>query len=143
MLTEPALVESEAQLPALISDAVRAFQRAEKADSTVRAYNGDAIAFDAWCRAARLQAMPASPETVAEFLVAEAQRGAKASTIGRRLAAIRYAHKLAGEADPTESAQVKTTMRGIRRSIGVAAGRKRSRAHARAYCSRIIQCCPS
>ncbi len=124
MLTAPALVAPEAHLPALVSAAVRAFQQAEKAESTVRAYTGDAIAFDAWCRAARRQVMPASPETVAEFLVAEAQRGAKASTIGRRLAAIRYAHKLAGEADPTESAQVKTTMRGIRRSLGVAAGRK-------------------
>ena len=118
MLTAPALVESEAQIPALVSDAVRAFQRAEKADSTVRAYTGDAIAFDAWCRAARRQAMPASPETVAEFLVAEAQRGAKASTIGRRLAAIRYAHKLARQPDPTESEHVKSAVRGIRRTIG-------------------------
>src|SRR5829696_5069432 len=91
MPTAPAPVAPEAHLPASVSAAVRAFQRAEKADSTVRAYTADAIAFDAWCRAARRQAMPASPETVAEFLVAEAQRGAKASTIGRRLAAIRYA----------------------------------------------------
>ena len=36
--------------------------------------------------------MPAAPETVAAFLAAEAKRGAKTSTIGRRLAAIRYAH---------------------------------------------------
>jgi hypothetical protein len=39
--------------------------------------------------------LPADPATIAAFLAAEAQAGTKASTISRRVAAIRYAHKLA------------------------------------------------
>src|SRR5215208_722112 len=82
------------------------------------------IAMDTVAGFASGEAMPASPETVAEFLVAEAQRGAKASTIGRRLAAIRYAHKLAGEADPSATVVVRIDRAAPARSIGVAAGRK-------------------
>ncbi len=64
------------------------------------------------------------PETVAAFLAAEANRGTKPSTIGRRLAAIRYAHKLAGHEPPTNSEAVKATLRGIRRTAGSAPARK-------------------
>ena len=78
----------------------------------------------AWCETKRVPALPAAPETVAAFLAAEANRGAKASTIGRRLAAIRYAHKLAGHEPPTNSEAVKATLRGIRRTAGSAPARK-------------------
>ena len=54
------------------------------------------------------------------FLSAEATGGARASTLGRRVAAIRYAHKAAGIDPPTNSEAVKACMRGIRRSIGTA-----------------------
>src|SRR5262249_51839918 len=47
-------------------------------------------------------------------------RGVKASTIGRRLAAIRYAHKLAGAPAPTDVEAARAVMRGIRRTIGTA-----------------------
>lgn len=71
-----------------------------------------------------MPALPASPEAVAAFLAAEANRGVKPSTIGRRLAAIRYAHKLAGHEPPTNSEAVKATLRGIRRTAGSAPVRK-------------------
>jgi site-specific recombinase XerD len=61
---------------------------------------------------------------VAGFLAWQAQTGAKASTIGRRAAAIRYAHRLAGLESPTNAETVKAVMRGIRRSIGAAPYRK-------------------
>ena len=67
-------------------------------------------------RGKRVLALPAAPETVAAFLAAEANRGTKVNTIGRRLAAIRYAHKLAGHEPPTNSEAVKATFRGIRRT---------------------------
>jgi site-specific recombinase XerC len=68
-------------------------------------------------------AMP--PETVAAFLAAEAARGIKPATIGRRVAAIRYAHKLASCDDlPTSSEVVKATVQGIRRTLGAAPVRK-------------------
>jgi hypothetical protein len=51
-------------------------------------------------------------------------RGIRSSTIGRRVAAIRYAHKLAGHAVPTDDERVKATVRGIRRTLGTAARKK-------------------
>jgi integrase len=48
----------------------------------------------------------------------------KPSTIGRRVAAIRYAHKLAGLPLPTDDERVRATMRGIRRSLGTARAKK-------------------
>jgi integrase len=68
-------------------------------------------------------ALPAAPETVAAYLAAQASTS-KASTLGRRVAAIRYAHKLAGLALPTDAEGVKATMRGIRRTFGSARVRK-------------------
>jgi hypothetical protein len=68
-----------------IPEAVRAYQRRAKAKATVTAYRSDALIFDAWCREhGRAGSIPASPATVAAFLVAEAERGVKASTISRR-----------------------------------------------------------
>ena len=100
------------------------YARAEKAAATRRAYRSDFALFRSWCEAKRVPALPAAPETVAAFLAAEANRGTKVSTIGRRLAAIRYAHKLAGHEPPTNSEAVKATLRGIRRTAGSAPVRK-------------------
>jgi site-specific recombinase XerD len=69
-------------------------------------------------------ALPAVAETVAAFLSAEADRGMKASSIARRLAAIRYAHRLASVPSPTEAEVVRVVLRGIRRTIGTATSAK-------------------
>jgi site-specific recombinase XerC len=100
------------------------YARAEKAAATRRAYRSDFALFRSWCEAKGLPALPAAPAAVAAFLAAEASRGAKVATIGRRLAAIRYAHKLAGHELPTNSEAVKATLRGIRRTAGSAPARK-------------------
>jgi site-specific recombinase XerD len=71
------------------------FARASKAAATRCVYQKDFARFTAWCDQRHLSAIPAAPETVAAFLAAEAARGIKPATIGRRVAAIRYAHKLA------------------------------------------------
>ena len=80
--------------------------------------------FRQWCEDRVTCPLPASPESVAAFLATEAKRGIKPSTIARRLAAIRYAHKLAGQASPTASEAVKATLRGIRRTRRIAPNRK-------------------
>jgi site-specific recombinase XerD len=64
------------------------------------------------------------PETVAAFLAHDLETGTRPSTLGRRVASIRYAHKLAGHPPPTDDERVKATMRGIRRSIGTAPRKK-------------------
>lgn len=112
------------QLPVDAAAIVQAYQRASKADATLRAYTSDALAFEAWCRGYGFRPLPASPEAVAAFLVAEAEAGRAVSTIGRRCAAIRYAHKLAKAPDPTDDETVRAAMNGIRRRVGVAPSRK-------------------
>ncbi|MDP4027072.1 site-specific integrase [Methylobacterium sp. NEAU 140] len=111
-------------LPAEAAALVRSYQRASKADATVRAYTADARVFEAWCVRYGFRPLPASPQAVAGFLVAEAEEGRAASTLGRRLAAIRYAHKLAGQPDPTDDEGVRAAMRGARRKVGVAPTQK-------------------
>src|SRR4051794_39684033 len=111
--------------PEPMPEAGRTYQRRGQEATTVKAYRSDARIFDAWCRAQGLMgSLPASPATVASFLVAEAERGVRASTLGRRAAAIRYAHKLAGQPDPTEGEDVRSALRGVRRTIGAAQHRK-------------------
>jgi len=97
---------------------------AEKALSTRKAYGTDFRLFKTWCDAKGVSSLPASPETVAAFLAAETGNGTKPSTLARRVAAIRFAHKLAGRATPTDSEAVKATLRGIRRTVGTAKIRK-------------------
>jgi integrase len=71
-----------------------------------------------------VSALPAAAEAVAAFLAHDVEAGSRPSTLGRRLAAIRYAHKLAGHPAPTDDERVKATMRGIRRSVGTAPRKK-------------------
>jgi site-specific recombinase XerD len=100
------------------------YARAEKAQATRRAYRSDFEIFREWCEARGALPLPALPESVAAFLASETKRGVKSSTIARRLAAIRYAHKLVGYASPTASEAVKATLRGIKRTMKVAPNRK-------------------
>jgi site-specific recombinase XerD len=106
-------------------DLVRAFAEAEKAASTRVCYERDWRIFRAWCAARMLSPLPSEPATVAAFLAAQAQAGVKASSIGRRVSSVRYAHKLAGFTEPpTNTELVKATLRGIRRTLGTAPDQK-------------------
>ena len=126
MSTSLTKIESAQNLPAALGpDLASAIDlaQAEKAASTRKAYRTDFRLFKAWCDDKRVSALPAASETVAAYLAAEALT-AKPSTLGRRLAAIRYAHRLAGFPLPTDAEGVKATMRGIRRTFGSAKVRK-------------------
>ena len=104
---------------------VQAYALAEKADATRRAYRSDFAKFAAWCRTERsVEALGASPDTVATYLAAQASAGVKPSTLDRCLAAIGYAHRLAGLPSPAEHEAVRAVMRGIRRTTGVALAQK-------------------
>jgi len=100
------------------------FARQEKSAATRKAYRSDIAIFTSWCTAHDVDSLPASPETIAAFLSAEVLNGLRASTLTRRVAAIAYAHQLAGHESPTNSKEVKITMRGIRRAIGTAKTQK-------------------
>jgi site-specific recombinase XerD len=88
-----------------------------RAASTRAAYASDWRIFDRWCAE---QALPANPATVAAFLADQVKAGMKPSTLGRRLAAIKYCHKTAGEESPTDAAAVKAVLQGARRTLGLA-----------------------
>ena len=102
------------------------FARASKAKTTLAAYGSDWRVFECWCEERGLAALPASPEGVCGFLADEATRGRRASTLGRRLAAIRYFHRAAGLETPTGDEKVKAVLSGIRRTIGAAPVRKKA-----------------
>lgn len=117
---------AESALAPELAERLRDRVASAHAPATVRAYKGDLRAFSAWCEAEGLQALPAAPATVAAFLDAEARAGRKASTINRRTAAIRYAHRLAGfDPSPTDAQLVQDVARSIRRELTTAPDRKR------------------
>jgi integrase len=92
------------------------YRRAARAENTRRAYRAAVAAFTDWCMAHRQTALPASPETIAAFLAAEAGRGLAVNTLRLRHAALRYLHLLAGYPPPTASPLVSATFTGIRRA---------------------------
>jgi site-specific recombinase XerD len=126
MSTSLTVLEAEPLAVALGPDLAAAIDlaMAEKAVSTRKAYATDFRLFKEWCDGKGASSLPARPETVAAFLAAEAGNGTKPSTLGRRVAAVRYAHKLAHLDTPTDSEAVKATLRGIRRTFGGAKIRK-------------------
>jgi len=104
--------------------AAACFAAAEKAPTTRLAYGTDFRIFSAWCRKRDLDPLPTLPATVAAYLAYEVGQNLRPSTLGRRLAAIQYAHQHAGHEPPTNAEAVKATLRGIRRTLGIARRRK-------------------
>jgi site-specific recombinase XerD len=98
---------------------------AEKADATRAAYRGDFLKFVEWRRVACVSAaFPASAGEVAGYLAHCADAGLSVSAIQRRAAAVSHAHKQLGFEPPTSSDLVKSVLRGIRRTLGVAPNAK-------------------
>src|SRR5208283_269720 len=115
-------LETIVELPAPVAsfgeaaDAAAQYRRASRSENTRRAYRSAVARFTAWCAAHAQTALPASPETVAAFLAAEARGELAVNTLRLRHAAIRYLHLLAGYPPPTAAAVVSTTFAGIRRA---------------------------
>jgi len=101
------------------------YARASRAESTRRAYAGDWKDFTAWCETRRACSLPAEASVVAIYLTDLAQGGLQVSTMARRLAAIRAAHKAAGHAEP-RSPGLDEVWSGIRRSHGRPPRKKRA-----------------
>jgi hypothetical protein len=115
-------LETIAELPAPVAsfpeaaDAAAQYRRASRSENTRRAYRAGMARFTDWCAAQGRTALPASPETVAAFLAAEARAELAVNTLRLRHAAIRYLHLLAGCPPPTAAAVVSTTFAGIKRA---------------------------
>lgn len=121
-----AMRQDSAAAPGLTDVLSRAadYAAADKAASTRSAYKADWQRFRLWAEAHGEGALPAAHTAVAAYLVAMADQGLSVSTIARRLAAISYAHRLAGHVEPSTAEPIKAVLRGIRRTLGVAPNRK-------------------
>jgi site-specific recombinase XerD len=86
--------------------------------NTLRAYKADMMEFIEYCNANDLPGLPATPETVAKFLMQTLQQGIKSSTIRRKVSSISAIHRLSYQEDPTKHPEVKITQRRIFRQLG-------------------------
>lgn len=105
-------------------EAARGFISCQLSEATKKAYVSDCRIFAAWCAERGISSLPAAPEAVATFLSYEANHGAKYATVGRRAAAINFAHVTASLDSPTKSNLVTAALKGIRRQVGVAPVKK-------------------
>ena len=96
-------------------EAAEAYARMAKAENTRRAYRAAVRAWCDWCRKRDLPPLPAAGADVAAFLASERGRGLTPETLNLRRAAIRYLHRAAGCAVPTDDVAVSETLAGIRR----------------------------
>jgi len=119
------LVERQAGQIALTEAlaAARTYAERSLSASTRRGYARDLAAFQIWCQARAVTALPAAPQTLAAYL-ADLALTDRPATIGRKLAAIAVAHRDAGLESPTEHGMVKRTLAGIRREKGTAPHQK-------------------
>jgi integrase len=119
-------------LPGILDEEIertRAFIRASRADATHRAYDSDWRVFAAWCAVRGFSPLPATPQTVAVFVSAQAVGDAaatpprsprKIATLSRYLAAINYRHKQAQLTTPGDQeggVVLREAFAGIRRHL--------------------------
>ncbi|MBU1605933.1 MAG: site-specific integrase [Alphaproteobacteria bacterium] len=93
------------------------FARCEGAYSehTLRGYRNDLEHFQAWCSSRELGWLPAAPAAIAAFVDEQVQSKA-ISTIKHRVDAIKFAHRMADLASPTDNSTVYLALRRARRA---------------------------
>lgn len=100
------------------------YAAASRAPSTLRGYRTDWLEWCDWSTNRGHAPLPARPDMLAKHIAALADAGAKRGTIGRKLSALRYVHRLVGLDDPTSSARVAMVWEGIQRDIARTGGRQ-------------------
>jgi hypothetical protein len=96
------------------------FIHSAKASATRKAQRSNWKAFEQWCQANHLPALPSTPHTVALY-IASCALDLKSATIARRLSSISRAHQAAAFADSPASPRhfvVGETFRCVSRAIG-------------------------
>jgi integrase len=85
------------------------------AGNTLRAWRADWEIFGEFCRAFRVEALPASPKTVRDFVFECLSAGKKPATIRRYVSTVGRAHRASGVLDPTSSEEVKLALKEMGR----------------------------
>jgi integrase len=104
----------------VVNAALIAAYQAASSPHSLRALKSDLEAFDLWCRRHNRIALPATPESVADYLDARAGKGSKPASLGRYKASIAKIHLLLDLKDPTPASLVKLRLQAIRRRLGTA-----------------------
>lgn len=115
-----AVVKMRAGERIVVNEALLAAYQAASSPHSIRALKSDLEAFDLWCRRMARVALPATPETVADYLDGRAGQGSKPASLGRYKASIAKIHQLLDLKDPTSASLVKLRLQAIRRSLGTA-----------------------
>lgn len=112
------LHELPAELRPLVQD-VEAFVAQSLSKNTLRAYSSDWRTFSEWCELHEQGSMPASSATVALYAAHLVRLGRKAATIDRHMSSIKHFHRwMKFSESPTDTVEVETVLKGIRRAIG-------------------------
>jgi len=72
------LIPNDPPRPDALGDVARGYATNSKSESTRRNYRAGFAEFASWCQANGRESLPATPGTVADYLSALAERGAKA-----------------------------------------------------------------
>jgi integrase len=115
-----AVVKMRAVERIVVNEALIAAYQAASSPHSIRALKSDLEAFDLWCRRHNRISLPATPETVADYLDARAEKGSKPASLGRYKASIAKIHLLLDLKDPTPASLVKLRLQAIRRRLGTA-----------------------
>lgn len=103
-----------------VNEALIAAYQAASSPHSIRALKSDIEAFDAWCRRTNRIALPATAETVADYLDARAGKGSRPASLARYKASIAKIHQLLDLKDPTPASLVKLRLQAVRREKGAA-----------------------
>ncbi|WP_230190038.1 site-specific integrase [Sphingobium sp. CECT 9361] len=115
-----AVVKMHAVERIVVNEALIAAYQAASSPHSIRALKSDLEAFDLWCRRHNRVALPATPETVADYLDARAEKGTKPASLSRYKASIAKIHLLLDLKDPAQALLVKLRLQAIRRRLGTA-----------------------
>jgi len=103
-----------------VNEALIAAYQAASSPHSIRALKSDIEAFDAWCRRTNRIALPATAETVADYLDGRAGKGSRPASLARYKASIAKIHQLLDLKDPTPAPLVKLRLQAVRREKGTA-----------------------
>lgn len=114
------IVQMRAGERVIVNEALIAAYQAASSPHSIRALKSDAEAFDAWCRRTNRIALPATAETVADYLDVRAGKGSRPASLARYKASIAKIHQLLDLKDPTSAPLVKLRLQAVRREKGAA-----------------------
>jgi integrase len=118
--TDVVLVSNQDSPAVAVAERVNLYLESARARNTIRGYRSSFKQFQLWCAAVGLSSLPATDETVALYISAQAGR-LRPSTVEHHLAAIGKAHKAAGLFWVVQnSVLVAETLKGIKRTHGTA-----------------------